>query len=313
MSIPRRYFSIIFSLLLIINATAALACEMCTLPRLGKQKDASNESWFAEYYFELQNWQEINPREAHTLHHQGHHVHDKTKEYIHHYSLGRKFDNGLTLIADLPYVIRKSLEIHSHATLGDELRSEGLGDLHMMGLYQLWASPKNHAISGIAGVKFPTGETKETNPQGERFEAELQPGSGSFDYIFGGLYKGRGQACELTANLIYVFKTEGDQHYEFGDSLITSALWQYVVPVNDNTVLKLGVDGNLQYEQKHEDHGATVEDSGGVTLLLGPALSVEFNDRASLFASLHLPAHQNLGGVHQEVESIWNAGLKLHW
>src|SRR5262245_46260426 len=110
MLLIQRIVSILFSIIFLTNATASLACELCTIPRLGKQKNVTDtDPWFAEYYFELQDWKEIDPHEAHELHHEGHHVHDKTKEYIHHYSLGRKLDDGMTLIADLPYVIRKSL------------------------------------------------------------------------------------------------------------------------------------------------------------------------------------------------------------
>src|SRR6185503_5873575 len=150
----------------------------------------------------------------------------KTKEYIHHYNLGKKVTEDLTVIADLPYVIRKSLEIHEHDTLGNQLRSEGLGDLHVMGLYQLWNSDDAQTVSAVGGVKFPTGETDEITPDGELFEPELQPGSGSFDYILGALFAQKKARFELTGNLLYVIKTEGDHDYEFGNTVITSLLWQ---------------------------------------------------------------------------------------
>jgi len=316
-----RRISYVISFIVIVFASMlfiqwADACETCTIPRLGKQKgdiiESANKKWFFEYLFEAQDWHEKEAREAHLLHHDEHHFHDKTKEYIHHFTGGGRLTQKITAIVEIPYVIRHSIEIDDHSILGTKQRSEGIGDLHVVGLYEVWQQNEASASLG-GGVKFPTGSTNEKNSIGTLFEPELQPGSGSYDYIMGGVYQTRAGRSHLTANLFYVIKTEGDADYKFGNLFSTSFLWEYLAFERKNFKAKLGIDANLQIEAKHEDNGSEILDSGGTTLLLGPSGSIEMNDLLSVFGSLHLPAYQELGGVHQNLDMIWTAGVKLSW
>lgn len=310
---------IIFFILLSLfpSAKPAAACEMCTVPRLGKDEGLSavskDKKWFFKYLFEVQNWHEKEAGEAHGLHHGGHHFHDKTEELIHHFTLGRHFrDEQFTLLLNVPYVTRESIEIHTHSILGTTQRSKGLGDIHLLGMFRVWQSgPQELRLAG--GVKFPTGETRERNSIGERFETELQPGTGSDDYIIGGIYQTKSERLHWTANAFYIYKTEGAQNYEFGDRITASLLIESAVPAGKNITVKPGLDANLQYEQKHKDNSVKVADSGGTTLLIGPSLTMEFDQPLSVFASVHLPVYQDLGGVHQELDYTWTAGGRVVW
>lgn len=312
-----KFFICLFSFFcMYFSAGPIWACEMCTIPALGKQEGhtpvSEDGKWFFKYLFEVQNWHEKEAAEAHELHHAGHHFHDKTEELVHHYTLGRHLSEDLIVLTEVPYVIRHSLEVDSHAILGHKQESQGLGDAHLIGMYRFWnAGPSSASLAG--GVKFPTGETKEKNTVGTRFEPELQPGSGSYDYIAGGIYRHKGGQCQYTGNVMYVLKTQGAQDYEFGDVVSTSLLAEYAVWKGTNASARLGLDTNLQYEQKHENNGTEEADSGGVKLLMGPSVAVEAGTRVSAFASLHLPAYQNLGGVHQELDYAWTAGAKVNW
>lgn len=291
------------------------ACEVCTIPRLGKNTDTrrgTNRRWSAEYLLEYQNWHEKEAGEAHQLHHQGHHFHDKTDEYIHHINLTGLLSEDWTLQVDIPYVFRRSIEIDTHSILGTRQNSEGLGDVHVTGLYRFWKDERASARF-IGGVKFPSGQTHEKNSAGIRFEPELQPGTGSFDFLLGGAYQKESGAFVTTANLIYVFKTEGAQGYEFGDLVTTSLLCEYRRPVMKEGLLKLGVDANIQYEQRHKSGGDTVKDGGGFTFLLGPAVMLEFSPLAAVFTTVHLPVIQDLGGVHQQLDYMFNAGARFSW
>jgi hypothetical protein len=304
----------LFAFIFVFIARIGFACEFCTIPQLGKRDgihvETQDEKIFMKYIFEAHDFDVLDAHQAHGLHHDGHHFHDKVREYVHHLGLGWRAGEDLTLVADLPYVIRESLEIDDHDILGSEQTSEGVGDMTAAALYRFWQKDQRSA-SAIGGVKFPTGETHDNNSVGTRFEAELQPGTGSFDYFWGAALKQTSDRHELNTNLIYILKRQGAQDYTFGDVLSVSGLWETPVYRNDDAVLKLGIDANLQYEQKHKNRGARVDDSGGVTLFMGPSMSVALSQHASLFASLHLPAYQNLGGVHQETDYTWNAGGKI--
>jgi hypothetical protein len=67
--------------------------------------------------------------------------------------------------------------------LGD---SKGIGDASLYGLYRFVNNEQTGLqVSVLGGVKMPTGDTKEKTKEGDRFEAEHQPGSGSWDPLFG--------------------------------------------------------------------------------------------------------------------------------
>lgn len=301
-----------------ILSKEASACATCTIPNLGWQQgvtisESKDNKWFFKYLYEQQNWNEIPASEAHELHEAGHHLHDKTKEEFHHFSLGVKLSNQFTVYADIPYLFRNSIQIEDHDRLGANEKSEGISDLNILGDYRFFVNDES-SVGVVAGVKFPTGKTDEKNSLGRRFEPELQPGTGSYDYILGGVYQYQKDRFNLLGNLAYVFKNEGDQNYEFGDLISASLLIDYLInPGSQSFKSEIGLKVNLQHEQRDENRGSSLKDSGGTTLLLGPLVLIEAMPNASLFASILFPAHQDLGGVHQELELIWTIGGKISW
>lgn len=300
-----------------MKGTDLFACDTCgcTLARVGSEthKPETLHRWFVDFTFEQQNWDEIPPDQAHELHHEGHHVHDKTTEEFYHFGTGTHPNERMTVFAQIPYVVRGSLEIHEHETLGQKEHAEGLGDLKLTGIYRFLKENENF-LGIVAGVKFPTGETEETNSHGELFEPEFQPGSGSFDYIVGVAFGYEWSLISFRGNGLYFFKTEGDQDFEFGD-LFTSYIFIHYLLNSQSERLKVrpGIDMNFQIEEKQEEEGIEIDDSGGTTLFIGPALTVEVNDHIKLLGNVLFPAYQNLGGRHQEVDFIWNLSLRLLW
>lgn len=311
----KNIFCILVLSLTALWPTAALACESCTVPRLGRQDHVAivtddSRRWFARFLFEVQNWNAFGAEEAHDLHHDGHHVHNKTHEYFYHMGLGGHLTQDLMVSLDIPWVIRESLGAH-HENLGVKEKSEGFGDLTLIGAYRLYHE-ENTALRLAGGVKFPTGETDESNSMGDRFEPELQPGSGSYDFILGGVFEHQIDRLIFKGNTTYTFKTEGDQDYEFGDVLSVSVFADYVInPENERWTAKVGVDTNYQYSRKDQEAGVKEADSGGHMFLSGPSLTLAGICGASVYANILFPVLQDLGGVHQELDYVWTAGGKI--
>jgi hypothetical protein len=312
------FFSVSLLNLTWAGQNRAWACEAGTIPNLGRYKSSfSTESvdkkWFFKYLFENQIWEEIPAADAHELHEDGHHLHVKTQEYFHHFTLGTRATEKLTISGEIPYVIRDSIEIESHARLGTDERSQGIGDLHLFGDYAFLKNEKNSAHL-VSGVKLPVGQTDELNSGHEKFEAELQPGSGAFDYILGGILQQRFNRSQLNGNLAYVYKTEGTQDYRFGDVLSASFFADYQLnPDSESFITQVGINGNFQYEQKHENAGSEIADSGGTTILLGPTFSIKKDSQVAFTGSVLFPLHQDLGGVHQELDLTWTLGGQLQF
>ena len=308
----------LFFLTIIISSKEIFACESCTIPNLGRNRgtvttESRDKKWFFKYLFEQQKWEKLDIQAAHGLHHDGHDIHAKTTQDFHHLSLGNHLTESFTVFTEIPYVIRRSKEVEDHSILGSNQESEGWGDLFLFGDYAFFKE-ENKSGSLVGGIKFPAGSTDEVNSAGDKFEIELQPGTGSFDYVVGGVYKQQMNRVDLLANMAYVFKTEGARDFEFGDLFSTSLFVDYLLnPESKMFNTKVGIDANFQYEQKQNHNGSKVPDSGGTTLLLGPALNIGATQDIAIFSSFMFPVYQNLGGVHQELDYAWTAGGKITW
>ena len=165
----------------------------------------------------------------------------------------------------------------------------------------------------VAGLKFPTGFTGEKNTVGTKFEPEFQPGSGSFDYILGGVYQAAAGRFNFAGNLSYVLNTEGAYDFEFGDMLTVSAAGDYLINPASKWPMRAGVDLVYQYEWQEKQDGVKNPDSGGARILAGPVLNVGGLPSTDIFASLLFPAYQDLGGVHQELDYVGTLGAKIGW
>lgn len=306
---------LLFMMLVFIGMMPGMvsACETCSVTWLGKQdtQGQPGEKFYVEYFFEQKNWDAMDAHTVHQLHHEGHHVHDKVTEDIHHFKLGRRFREDMQVFVEMPYVIRRSLEVDAHSILGSKQKSQGMGDLHLIGDYRFWKE-KNQSLSVVAGLKFPTGSTREKNTVGARYEVELQPGSGSYDYVLGGIYQVQAGRAAVAANASYVFTSEGAADFEFGDTASVSVYADYLLnPGAKRLRAKAGLDAIFQYEQKQEEAGAKIADSGGSNLLMGPVLKLEANDMLELSGSFLYPVYQKLGGVHQELDFMWTLGSRV--
>ncbi len=305
----RRLSMILFVSLLFLPASA-LACESCScaLSRTAGEHRLEKGRWFFDTTVEGIDWDSRDAGTAHEMHHQGYDVHNKTHEEFYHFSAGWEAARDLTLFAELPYVVRHLTEVDSHPLAGQKQTSEGLGDMKLTALHRLWRKGEDF-IGPLAGIKLPTGSTEEKTPRGTLFEPDMQPGSGSVDWSFGGAFQKAFRPFTLHGNVLYAFKNEGDHDFRYGD-LLSSYIYADM-PVAPG--VWLGADMNVQVEGRHSLDGVESGDSGGTTVIAGPSLKVSLADRASVLANVLLPVFQDLGGVHQEMDFSWNVSARIAW
>jgi hypothetical protein len=110
-------------------------------------------------------------------------------------------------------------------TLCDRGSTSGFGDVTVLGQYRFL----NSQVSGtqaalLAGFKAPTGATGVVDPFGELFEAEFQPGSGSWDGLFGAAFSQRlSPAWSFHANVLAIATGTGTQDTNLGNRLLYNA------------------------------------------------------------------------------------------
>ncbi len=332
-----RFFSFIFTFMFVfLYSASAMACDSCLCTVLGRRDNVTDDPKglkrvFFDFMFEQQNWKEIPAEDAHELHEEGHHVHNKTHEEYYHFQAGVNPHEQVTILADIPYVVRGSIEVDEHPRLGEKQVSEGWGDLHLIAIWRFIQNARGF-LGVTGGVKFPTGATDETKPDRdliaahaeeegeelepdwEKYELELQPGSGSYDFPVGGVFRYTAGPVTFNGNAVYTIKTEGARDFEFGDVFTTSLVTNVLLNPN-STIMRtsVGLDINFQHEEKQTHDGEEIADSGGDILFAGPSLTIEVNSNSLIYGTLLFPVSQNMGGVHQELDFVWNAGVKLAW
>jgi len=319
----RIFYFFITAVFLLLSARPVLACDSCgcSLARISSEGKLSQgeRPLFFDFTFEQQVWHKRDPQLARELGEEGHDTHDKTTEEFYHFGVGTNFLGRFSIFAEMPYVVRHDLNVEELDEddpeavdhLGERRTSQGFGDLSVTGIYKLFKAGNNF-IGPLAGIKLPTGVTGNRDQQGEKFEMEMQPGSGSIDPSLGGAFGYQTGQIAIHGNTIYTFRTRGAQGFRYGNLFSTYVYADYLLNPNSRYFQgKIGIDASLQNEQKQRDREGRVGDSGGTTLLLGPEFSIRGNNHISIFGNVLFPVIQDLGGVHQHLRFVWNTGVKI--
>lgn len=156
------------------------------------------------------------------------HVHAHNTDYNLSASMSAAYGitHELTVSAELPYVRRDSLREGEHSHLGGSAFNSveklgdvaGIGDLNLLAKYRL-TDEQGVRFAVLGGLKLPTGNTHERDLEGERLETEHQPGTGSWDPIFGAAVATKAGILQFTASALYQLSTTGAQRTRLGDRL----------------------------------------------------------------------------------------------
>lgn len=304
---------IFITVLLLFIATGRLvyACDLCSLGGFGGTTGAINpisaespkkNKYTLGYLLEYQDWESVSVRKAHELHEEGRDAHARKNDISNSMFLEYGITDALSISLHVPYVERRFKEIHDEAYLGDNQISAGPGDSILLGKYKFYN--KQFGLAGIFGFKLPTGNTHEKNMSGERFEPEMQPGTGSLDYLLGiSANKRINHLVILDGMVLYHLKTEGEQKYEFGDIVrVTVGATFNVIGGDEKPNLNLLSEVISQFADKDKQEGKTIRDSGGTTVFLAPGVSSRLTEQLKTTLSVPVPVYQALGGIHQELE-----------
>lgn len=283
----------------------------------------------------------LDPLSDHTLEHlAGDHIHAHSLDRILSPSLVLAYGvtGDLMVSARLPFVRRDDIrEGHHHHVHGiggiNEVEargdSSGIGDVTVLAQYRFLKSLVGPEAAFLLGVKAPTGETGERDADGAVFEAEFQPGSGSWDGLFGiALSQGFG-AVSFHASALYTLVTEGTQDTDLGDRLHYGIALSYRLggmsapggpmyagahhhkgkaaphhhhheaPPTPSLAVDLILELNGEWAAKQEAAGVKDANSGGHTLYLSPGIRMTY-DKVSAFASVGVPVLNDLNGFQAE-------------
>jgi len=271
------------------------------------KKGASSTS----FTFEHQKWDELGHRNAHLLHEGGRDIHNFDHEESYYFSFGHGVTDDIQIDLTIPIVDKTFLRVED-GVVGQGDSSTGTGDLKVSGKFRVYEGPID--VIALGGVKFPTGNTADRGFDGKKLEPEEVPGTGSFDYSFGGAVNKQFGRWFLSGGVIYILKTEGAQGRENGNVLqfdLSSSVSVREPDKFPNVQISGGV--TAQHLSQDEGRSGKILDSGGEALFIKPGISINLNRKTTVFFSTSIPAYQNRGGQHPEIDYGLTAGVSMLW
>ena len=252
------------------------------------------------------------------------HIHAHTTDY--NLGVTASLAYGLTdhfmLTAALPYVRREHLREGQHGHAGDGVFNTvedlgtvtGIGDMSLIGQYVLRHDhAQGWAISAFAGVKVPTGSTHHIDQSGDRLETEHQPGTGSWDPLFGLAASKAAGRWSFHAGTQYQVSTKGAQDTRLGDRMNVSAAAVYLVsgevpgsdehesqPHRDPSSWSVMLEPSYEWEGRQKIAGVVEDESGAKVLWLSPGLRFSSPAGCTAAVSAGLPIWQEIGASHPD-------------
>jgi Putative MetA-pathway of phenol degradation len=215
--------------------------------------------------------------------------------------------------------------------------SAGFGDVTMLGQYRFHSNAQTGTSAAVLfGFKAPTGSTSQRDAFGQLFQAEFQPGSGSWDGLIGAALTKRTGRWSFDVSGLYYLITNGTQNTNLGDRFLfgTAVSYRLVGPTgsakeielheycmqprnqlqehclyhanHDHSDMKktpytldLVLELNGEWHDKQRIAGIADPNSGGTTVYLSPGVRVGF-DRFSGFVSVGVPVINQHNGVQSK-------------
>jgi hypothetical protein len=219
--------------------------------------------------------------------------------------------------ATVPFVDRDHLHIHNHQgeRLPEEWKFQRLGDVRLLGRYQLTGedaqSQRQSFYGANFGLKLPTGDREVRNADGERAERSLQPGTGTTDALLGGYYSRVIPAADSSWFVQGLLQASlgGKEDYRPGKRLTLDFGYRYELSE------KLGLMAQLNVLLRGRDAGnqAEPEDSGGRFVYISPGASYALSNAVQVYGFLQLPIYQYVNGVQLTADWSVVAGVSLRF
>lgn len=197
---------------------------------------------------------------------------------------------------------------------GVETRTKGLGDVSVMASYVLLDTGDSlhrrwkHTLTFGGGAKIPTGRSNLTDAEGKTLHPNLQPGSGTVDFMLSAAYTIRRGPWGLTADVLGRLNTANHrQDYQFGNRVSGSAKVFYWKNIRKLVLLP---NAGVFADAADANTGASnvTEGTGGSVALATFGLDM-YAGHISAGFTFQQPVSQNLGGGKVKAHARWMATL----
>ena len=226
--------------------------------------------------------------------------------------LGYSFTNRISVDAFLSYVRQERL-INGN----DLTATSGVGDVVLLFKYKIFdAQEKGFSLLLGTGAKLPIGASDLRNNNGITLNADLQPGSGAFDWIGWGQWSKTldvRPSLQISSTVIYSYKGVnknylGNSNYQFGQE------WSWSTGLSDQWVVgKQLIEPALQLRYRHANADLFNDDdlpsTGGDWLFIIPGASIWLSKDFSFQTNIEFPLFAKIEGTQVTPTYRWNIGI----
>jgi len=284
--------SLLIVVMVLAIVPAASACDVCGCSIGGNYFGILPQ--FHKHFVGLR-WSEQSFRSTHSLSSAENGIYDSEEHFQTIDLIGRFYPaRRVQVLVLVPYH-----NFHRGET-GVQTNSQGLGDVSLMGNHILINSGDSlrqrlrHTLTVGGGLKLPTGRFGSKNQEGELLHENLQPGSGSMDFMLSATYTLRRAYWGLSSDIIGRINTANKNGYHFGNRVSTSAKVFYVKNFSKVTLLpNLGLFTDLSDVSYNGNR--YMQETGGTAVLSTIGLDAYFG-KFSIGYTIQLPVFEDMAG-----------------
>lgn len=195
-------------------------------------------------------------------------------------------------------------------TSSSHFENNGIGDISLIGLYQLVSPNKTKKITQQlfvgGGLKLPTGKFDQSSTS---LNPGLQLGTGSMDYVFLSEFLLNSKRFSVQTLLNYQYKTENNKQFQFGQHYNVNMNFMYNLDINQiKLVPQMGY--SLEYNTENIDFGVVQPNSTSALHLWRIGLMMKHKEW-SLSLQYFQPIMQQM--FNEKVELSNRLGLGFHY
>ena len=228
---------------------------------------------------------------------------DKENAYEYNNTLqlwGRYYvGSRVQLFAFIPY------HINNGSDAGTRINTNGIGDISVLAnvaiikddsTYKTW----HHTLLAGGGIKMPTGKYTGITTLDEEGLPNVQPGTGSWDFIANANYTVRRKTIGLNADASYTMTTANTADYKYGNRLNASLMAFYWWQKKTITLLP---QAGIRYEYSLHDYDnyekKWLNENSGGNIIFGAAGAQAYFKRigAKLMYNVPISQHYAAGNV----------------
>lgn len=237
---------------------------------------------------------------------------DNSRKRITHSVLletGYAFSDRISLDVFFSYVRQERL-----INQVDFTYTQGIGDMIFLFKYLLTENNHNFLIGG--GLKLPLGASDRRNNNGLPLNADLQPGSGAFDFIAWSQWTKSftiRPSFQLSSTIIYSYKGKnksylGNSLYQFGQELSWSFGGSDQLIIGDK-IISPSIQLRFRNAQPDLFENGELPSTGGNWLFLKPGVALSWNPQFSTESNFELPLFADIEGTQVTPTIRWTIGF----